>query len=180
MMMTTFTSAQCAVLLTALLATGGSALAAAPLPPQKAAVLPPVSAVPSALSPTTSACQDTASLTAPLLYGRWAVRYTNPPVNLPATATLVLQRHAEFSESLAGTVTRSVTGSAPTLAALAGDIDGVLLLLDESADKVRITATWNGEAVPGSCGTEFSGLWKDMTAAADNAPSVVFTLKKIP
>ena len=119
-------------------------------------------------------------MTAPLLYGRWAVRYTNPPVNLPSTATLVLQRHAEFSESLAGTVTRSVTGSAPTLAALAGDIDGVLLLLDESADKVRITATWNGEAVPGSCGTEFSGLWKDMNAAADNAPSVVFTLKKIP
>ena len=178
-MMTPLTAAQHVVLLTALLTNSGWTLAAAPLPTQKAVPLPLVSAAPSALT-STSACLDTTNLTAPLLYGRWAVRYTNPPVNLPATATLVLQRHAEFSESLAGTVTRSVTGSAPALAALAGDIDGTLLLLDESADKVRITATWNGEAVPGSCGTEFFGFWKDMTAAADNAPSVVFTLKKIP
>ena len=117
---------------------------------------------------------------APLLYGRWAVRYTNPPAGLPATATLVLQRHAEFSESLAGTVTRSSTGVAQAPAALAGDLDGGLLLLDESADKIRITATWNGEIVPGSCGLEFAGLWKDMTATADNSPSVAFTLKKLP
>ncbi len=123
-------------------------------------------------------------MTAPLLYGRWAVRYTQPPDGLPTTATLVLQRHAEFSESLAGTVSRTInrngTDPALTQAALAGDIDGGLLLLDESADKVRITATWNGEVVPGSCGTEFAGLWKDMTAEADNAPSVAFTLKKLP
>lgn len=120
------------------------------------------------------------TLTAPHLYGRWAVRYTNPPPGLPPTATLVLQRHAEFSESLAGTVSRPGAGPALARAALAGDIDGGLLLLDESADKIRITASWNGEAVLGSCGTEFVGQWKDLTADADNAPSVAFTLKKLP
>ena len=130
-------------------------------------------------TPTSPACLSAESLTAPLLYGRWAVRYTHPPAGLPAIATMLLQRHAEFSDSLAGTVSRS--GSSPDLAkaALAGDIDGALLLLDESSDRVRITATWNAEMVPGSCGTEFAGLWKDMTAEADNAPSVAFSLKKM-
>lgn len=115
-----------------------------------------------------------------MLYGRWAVRYIQPPAGLPTTATLLLQRHAEFSESLAGTVSR--TGGRANLdqAALAGDIDGGMLLLDESSDNIRITATWNGEMVAGSCGTQFTGLWKDMTAEADNAPSVAFTLKKLP
>ena len=39
------------------------------------------------------------------LYGRWAVRFDHPPAGLPEQATMQLQRHAEFSESLAGTVT---------------------------------------------------------------------------
>ena len=127
-----------------------------------------------------ASCPLADAMTAPLLYGRWAVRYTNPPAGLPGTATLMLQRHAEFSESLAGTVSRSGAGPSMAQAALAGDIDGGLLLLDESADRIRITATWNAEVVPGSCGTEFAGLWKDMNAEADNAPSVAFTLKKLP
>ena len=150
--------------------------------PSLAAVLapPPMAAVSAPAQNTAPACLPAEAMTAPLLYGRWAVRYTNPPTGLPATATLVLQRHAEFSESLAGTVTRSSTGVAQAPAALAGDLDGSLLLLDESADKIRITATWNGEIVPGSCGLEFAGLWKDMTATADNSPSVAFTLKKLP
>lgn len=164
---TVFALLRCSAPLAALLAVNAMAAAALPSTPPPAAICVPADA-----------------MTAPLLYGRWAVRYTQPPAGLPTTATLVLQRHAEFSESLAGTVSRTFnrngTGPALTQAALAGDIDGGLLLLDESADKVRITATWNGEVVPGSCGTEFAGLWKDMTAEADNAPSVAFTLKKLP
>lgn len=149
--------------------------------PSSAAVLgtPPSTAVSAPTPNAAPACVPAEAMTAPLLYGRWAVRYTQPPPGLPPTATLVLQRHAEFSESLAGTVTRAAQGQAAS-AALAGDLDGGLLLLDESADKIRITATWNGEIVPGSCGTEFTGLWKDLTAAADNSPSVAFTLKKLP
>jgi hypothetical protein len=117
------------------------------------------------------------------LFGRWAVRYSNPPPGLPATATLLLERHAEFSDSLAGTVTRpaSLPGKpAPTQAALAGDLDGGLLLLDESSDNIRITASWNGEMVPGSCGTAFAGQWKDLSADMDNTPDIQFTLTRLP
>ena len=143
-------------------------------------VTPPPAAVSTPAQDAATACVPVEAMTAPLLYGQWAVRYTNPPAGLPPTATLVLQRHAEFSESLAGTVTRSGADTALAQAALAGDLDGGLLLLDESTDKIRITATWNGETVPGSCGAEFTGLWKDMTDTADNSPSVDFTLKKLP
>ena len=143
-------------------------------------VTPPPAAVSTPAQDAATACVPVEAMTSPLLYGQWAVRYTNPPAGLPPTATLVLQRHAEFSESLAGTVTRSGADTALAQAALAGDLDGGLLLLDESTDKIRITATWNGETVPGSCGSEFTGLWKDMTDTADNSPSVAFTLKKLP
>ena len=116
------------------------------------------------------------------LFGRWAVRYSNPPPGLPATATLVLERHAEFSDSLAGTVTRPAPAGqrAPAQAALAGDLDGGLLLLDESSDNIRITASWNGEMVPGSCGTAFAGQWKDLSADMDNMPDIQFTLTRLP
>ena len=153
--------------------------------PSSAAVsiTPPPTTVSTPAQDAAATCVPVEAMTASLLYGQWAVRYTNPPAGLSPTATLMLQRHAEFSESLAGTVTRSRTGTAlaqTASAALAGDLDGGLLLLDESADRIRITAAWNGEMVPGSCGREFTGLWKDMTDTADNSPSVAFTLKKLP
>ena len=53
------------------------------------------------------------------LYGQWAVRFDHPPAGLPARATVRLQRHAEFSESLAGTVSRDLGAAAGTPAAVA-------------------------------------------------------------
>ena len=112
------------------------------------------------------------------LYGMWAVRFSHPPAGLPERATLRLQRHAEFSESLAGSVSRDFGKAAGTpaiaghaaQAALAGDLDEGLLLLDESSDQVSITGTWNGEMMAGSCGRIYQGVWKDTSGAADNAP----------
>ena len=100
-----------------------------------------------------------------------------------------LQRHAEFSESLAGTVSRDLgkDGGVPAVAghsaraALAGDLDEGMLLLDESSDNVSITGTWNGEMKPGSCGQVYQGRWKDTSSsAAPEAPDIVFTLTKLP
>lgn len=136
-------------------------------------------------------CLAPEAMKASQLFGRWAVRYNNPPPGLPATATLVLERHAEFADSLAGTVIRPApvpqakTQPAPqtsTQAALAGDLDSGLLLLDESSDNIRITASWNGEMVPGSCGRVFAGQWKDLSADIDNAvaPDIRFTLTRLP
>ena len=123
------------------------------------------------------------------LYGRWAVRFTPPLAGLPVQATMELKRHAEFSESLAGTVSRELGSAAGTpaiaghsaQAALAGDLDEGMLLLDESSDNVSITGTWNGEMKAGSCGTVYQGHWKDTSrSAAPDAPDVPFTLTKLP
>ncbi|OYY52358.1 MAG: hypothetical protein B7X59_09025, partial [Polaromonas sp. 39-63-203] len=101
--------------------------------------------------------------------------------------TVRLQRHAEFSDSLAGVVSRDIGGAGSQAgstglaarAALAGDLDEGMLLLDESSDNVSITGTWNGEMVEGSCGRVFRGTWKDTSASAKpDAPDLVFTLTR--
>jgi hypothetical protein len=129
------------------------------------------------------------SLKAEQLYGLWAVQYSNPPPGLPASATMELRRHAEFAESLAGSVRRDVgAASGPTAitglaarAALAGDLEDGFLLLDESSNNVNITGTWNGEMVRGSCGRMFTGTWKDTSSSAPaDLPGIAFTLRKLP
>lgn len=136
-----------------------------------------------------TACPPARSMKAEQLYGRWAVRFDPAPAGLPERATVRLQRHAEFSESLAGTVSRDLGAAAgtPALAghaaeaALAGDLDEGMLLLDESSDRISITGTWNGEMQPGSCGRVYQGRWKDTSAsAAPDAPDVPFTLTRLP
>lgn len=123
------------------------------------------------------------------LFGTWSVRFASPPAGLPAAATMRLERHEEFSDSLAGVVVRklprvngnSIAGAHADTAQLAGDLDGGLLLLDESSDNVSITGTWNGEMVEGSCGKKVRGTWKDTSASAPaNAPDISFTLTKNP
>ncbi|WP_431094608.1 hypothetical protein [Polaromonas aquatica] len=123
------------------------------------------------------------------LYGLWTVRFERPPAGLPARATMLLEQHAEFSDSLAGIVSRDLGPAAGSKAiaghaakaALAGDLEGGMLLLDESSDNVSITGTWNGEMVEGSCGKAFRGAWKDTSSSApDNAPDVPFTLTRLP
>ena len=143
------------------------------------------------LKPLTASavCPPVAGVPAARLYGAWAVQFENPPPGMPSAATMLLERHAEFSESLAGTVSRDVsvvTGSAAVQrrgikAALAGDFEGGILILDESSNSINITGTWNGEMVAGSCGKEFRGNWKDTSSSAPaNAPDVPFTLRKLP
>ena len=133
-------------------------------------------------------CPAPRDIKAEQLFGLWEVRFSNPPAGLPARATMLLERHAEFSESLAGVVSRELPAAAkaPAVrlhaakAALAGDLEEGMLLLDESSDNVSITGTWNGELVEGSCGKSVRGTWKDTSsAAADSAPPVPFTLNRL-
>ena len=130
------------------------------------------------------ACSPVSGLAAAQLYGNWQVRFDPAPPGLPQTAILRLHRHAEFSESLAGTVTRQLSGAAgghAAEAALAGDLDEGMLLLDESSDRISITGTWNGEMVAGSCGKVYQGVWKDTSRSArTDAPDVPFTLTRLP
>ena len=134
-------------------------------------------------------CPAVAGVPAARLYGAWAVQFENPPLGMPSTATMLLERHAEFSESLAGTVSRDVsvvTGSAAVQrrsikAALAGDFEDGILILDESSNNINITGTWNGEVVKDSCDRLFKGVWKDTSSSAPlDVPDVPFTLRKLP
>ncbi|MFI5447680.1 hypothetical protein [Polaromonas sp. UC242_47] len=135
------------------------------------------------------ACPSAAQLKPVQLYGAWRVHFSQPPAGLPADATMQLERHAEFSESLAGSVSRelgaaagnrAVAGHAPR-AQLAGDLEDGFLTLDESSNGISITGTWNGEMVEGSCGKKFKGTWKDTSSSAPpDAADVPFTLERNP
>ena len=98
-------------------------------------------------------CPPAASMKAAQLHGRWAARFSHPPAGLPENATVVLERHAEFSESLAGTVSRKLSKAGAALAsghapqaALAGDLDeGLRCLMNRltaSASLAPGTAKW--------------------------------------
>ncbi len=139
--------------------------------------------------PAVSACPSAQQVKPAQIHGLWQARFSNPPLGLPAAATLRLERHAEFSDSVAGFVSRDLGAAAgsPAIAGhaaraqLAGDLEDGLLTLDESSNGISITATWNGELVDGSCGKKVTGLWKDTSSSAPpDAPDVPFTLEKVP
>ena len=140
-------------------------------------------------TPATANCPTALTIKTAQLYGSWTVAFLKPPGGLPANATMLLEQHAEFSDSLAGMVNRDLaaaSGSANTAshaakAFLAGDLEDGVLLLDESSDNLSITGTWNGEIVKDSCGKVFRGTWRDTSRSApDNAPDVPFTLTRLP
>ncbi len=134
-------------------------------------------------------CPAAQTMKAGQMYGLWRAVFVKPPGGLPVHATLRLEQHAEFSDSLAGTISRNLGAASGTAAIaghaakafLAGDLEDGMLLLDESSDNLSITGTWNGEIVQDSCGRVVKGVWKDTSrSAADNTPDVPFTLTRVP
>lgn len=141
---------------------------------------------PAVASAPAKACLTAQQIKTADLYGQWTVEFTNPPRGLPAKATLQLQRHAEYSESLAGTLQRDfsgvpggkVPGHSPR-AQVAGDLEGDLFMLDESSNGTNLTAGWDGKIVEGSCGEVIQGVWKDLSSdAAPDATDVPFTMRQ--
>jgi len=139
---------------------------------------------PAAAASSVAPCPAPQQVLAPHLYGQWLAVFDKPPRGLPAQATVQLERHAEFSDSLAGMVQRDLS-AAPggrvaghaTRAQLAGDIEAGTLLLDESSNGINLTASWDGRIVEGSCGRSIRGVWKDLSnAALPDAPDVPFVL----
>lgn len=84
---------------------------------------------------------------------------------------LTLAKHPEYAQSVRGFLARS-----GRRVEVAGDeVDGEFTL-EESQDGVRISATWLGDVVEGSCGREIRGTWK-----AEGAPlEHPFVLRKQP
>ncbi|HEY0824528.1 MAG TPA: hypothetical protein VGD76_12125 [Ramlibacter sp.] len=68
--------------------------------------------------------------------------------------TLLLEKHALYAQSFSGTVNRNGERRP-----VAGDVEDGEFTMEESADGKRISATWIGEVVEGSCGREIRGTW---------------------
>lgn len=112
------------------------------------------------------ACPANADLTARDLIGRWRADITGTWLS----ADLVLQPNPDWPGSLAGRIRRDGRD-----AQVAGDLEDGTFTLEESADGVRIDATWVGQPVEGRCGREIRGTWR--RAASDEHRG--FTLRRV-
>lgn len=100
-----------------------------------------------------SACLAPKAFQSHHLFGAWRIELPGTK----QTGRITLRRHPEFSESLRGELRY---GSTESIAS--GDIEEGEFNLDESSDRISITATWTGKLVEGSCGKEIRGEWHDV------------------
>ncbi|KGG89248.1 MULTISPECIES: hypothetical protein [Comamonas] len=85
------------------------------------------------------------------------------------TALMVLGPHPEWQGNVKGSVSR-LGSNHP----MVGDVNEGTVTLEESADGSRITGTWLGEVVEGSCGTEIHGSYQE----GENVPPRAFIMRK--
>lgn len=97
------------------------------------------------------ACPKAADISYRELLGLWRAEFDG----LAQGATLLLEPHAEFAESVRGAINRD-----GERALLAGDIEDGEFTLEESVNGVNISATWLGDIVEGTCGKEIRGTWQ--------------------
>ena len=122
-------------------------------------------------SAAATACPAATELTARHLYGLWQTNFSDPVTGLAVgRATLLLERHPDWAESVRGRVQRG-----DVRALISGDVDEGRFTLDESEDGVRISASWNGTVVPDRCGREIRGSWSDVLRTEVRA----FVLRKL-
>ena len=112
-------------------------------------------------------CPAAAEVSQPQMLGLWHAEFQG----LWQGATVLLENNAHYTESFSGAVNRN-----GERAKVAGDVDNGEFTMEESADGQRITATWTGDVVEGSCGREIRGSWQ----AADGSPARGFVLRKQP
>lgn len=102
------------------------------------------------------------------LQGTWRAELTGATASADAVL-LHLGPHPEMAGSVRGTVQRGATTGQ-----VAGDVHQGGLTLEESTDGKRISATWIGEVVDGSCGQEMRGTWHQVAPET----STPFVLRK--
>jgi hypothetical protein len=100
-------------------------------------------------------CPTAAQVAQQHMLGLWRAQFEG----LAQGATLLLEKHEEFADTFSGAINRDGERSR-----VAGDVQDGEFILEESADGQRISATWIGDVVEGSCGREIRGNWQ---AAAD-------------
>ncbi|PWB17952.1 hypothetical protein [Comamonas sp. JNW] len=107
------------------------------------------------------ACPSALQMEQPELLGHWQAELPG----LPGPVTLQLAPHPEWNGTVKGQIQRP--GSS---AIVVGDVDKGKLTMEESADGKKVSGTWLGEVVDGSCGREIRGEWLD---ANDNSHAFV-------
>lgn len=112
------------------------------------------------------ACPKAAQVTPQQLVGVWRAEFTGQTQG----ATLLLEPHREYAQSLSGEINRD-----GIRARVAADLDDGEFTLEESADGRRISATWLGDVVEGSCGKVIRGRRE---GGWDG--TVDFVLRKLP
>ena len=111
-------------------------------------------------------CPQPADINQAHMIGLWRAEFTG----LWQGATLLLEKHPEYEGSLSGGINRDgVRGL------VAGDMEDGEFALEESDDGKRISGTFVGSVVPGSCGREIRGTYQ----AEDDSPQREFTLRKL-
>lgn len=95
-------------------------------------------------------CPHSSEVRQAQMIGQWRAEFDDEKLS----GTLLLEKHPTYAESLSGIIERGV-GRHP----VAGDVEDGEFTLEESADGVRISGTWLGEVVQGSCGREIRGTW---------------------
>ncbi|WP_374668960.1 hypothetical protein [Ramlibacter sp.] len=124
-------------------------------------------AAPAAPASSPAACPAAQAVTHTELFGLWRAEFEG----LWQGATLLIEQHPRYAQSLAGAINRNGTRGQ-----IVGDIENGELTLEESADGQRISATWLGDVVAGSCGREIRGTWK----AEGEEKGRGFVLRRLP
>lgn len=133
-----------------------------------AALVALAAAAPLALAQVPSApCPAPADVSQIHMVGVWRAEFQG----LWQGATLLIEKHPEYEGSLSGGINRNGEKGL-----IAGDVENGELTLEESADGKRISATFLGDIVEGSCGREIRGTWQ----AEDDSPVREFVLRKQP
>ena len=87
------------------------------------------------------------------------------------SATVLFELHRQFADSFSGEINRN-----GERARMVGDIEVGEFVMAESSVGARISATWIGDVVEGSCGREIRGTWH----ATSGRPPTPFILRKNP
>jgi hypothetical protein len=93
-------------------------------------------------------CPQPADVAPAQLRGLWRAEFEGRG----AAGTVLLEAHREYAESLAGAINRD-----GVQARVVADLENGEFTMEESSDGVRISSTWLGSLVDGSCGREIRG-----------------------
>ena len=111
-----------------------------------------------------TAVRLTQQMEQPELLGRWQATLAGQT----QPTTLQLGPHPEWNGTVKGTITRPAGRSI-----VVGDVNQGKLTMEESADGKKVSGTWLGDVVDGSCAREIRGEWLD-----DKDNSTPFVMRK--